>query len=115
MFSTQNTITTQNKLAIRDGFVEIPDAMRFRQTITVAAALALIPGSVVVKQTYATNKFDTLTTVQLMGPNYPILGDGPLVADELWLLLPANQDDKNPTPMDWYQILRNAAATTVVN
>lgn len=115
MFSTQSTITTQNKLAIRDGFVEIPDAMRFRQTITVAAALALVPGSMVVKQTYATMNFlGSQAQVQTMGPNYPILGDGPLVADELWFLLPANQDDKNPTPTDWYQVLRNAAATTVV-
>jgi hypothetical protein len=113
MFSTQNTITTQNKLAIRDGFVEIPDAMRFRTTITVAAALALIPGSSVVKQTYAHNK-DLGSTVQLMTSKYPFLGDGPNIADELWLLLPANQDDANPTPTDWYQVLRDAAATTIV-
>lgn len=114
MFSTHSTITTQNKLAIRDGFVEIPDVMRFRQTITVAAALALIPGSVVVKETYAAKNFHSLTHVQTMGANYPILGSGPLVADELWLLLPPNQDDADPTPTDWYQILRNAAAATIV-
>jgi hypothetical protein len=113
MFSTQSTITTQNKLAIRDGFVEIPDAMRFRQTITVAAALLLVPGSVVVKQTYAARNY-LGGAIQVMGPNYPILGDGPLVADQLWLLLPAYQDDKNPTPTDWYQVLRDAAATTIV-
>jgi hypothetical protein len=114
MFSTQNTITTQNMLAVRDGFVEIPDAMRFRQTMTVAAVLALIPGSTVVKLTYAHSK-DLGSTVQYMSTTFPILGTGLGITDELWILLPANQDDKNPTPTDWYQTLRDAAAITVVH
>lgn len=112
MFSIRNTITTQNRLAIRDGFVEIPDAMRFRQTVKVSAALAAVPGSSVVKLTYAHSK-DLESTVVVMSSSFPILGTGLGIADELWFQLPVTQDGTNQT--DWYQVLRDTAAATVVH
>lgn len=113
MFTVQGTITTQNKLAVRDGFVEIPDAMRFRQTLTVADVLALIPGSRVTKETFSWSN-EGNGALQYMSSTFPALGDGPSVTDELWILLPANTDNANPTPTDWYQVLRTAAAAKVV-
>lgn len=113
MFTTQGTITTQNKLAVRDGFVEIPDAMRFRQTLKISDVLGAIPGAKLMKETGTWNKWGT-GTIQYQSATFPILGSGPQVADELWILLPANQDDANPTPTDWYQVLRTLAATKTI-
>lgn len=88
MFSTQ--ISIQNKLAVRDGFVEIPDAMRFRQTLTKDEVLALIPGSVA--------KRETCTKY--------------IISDEEWIELPVYLTSAHQT--DWYQTLRTAAAAKIV-
>lgn len=113
MFSIQNTITTQNRLAIRDGFVEIPDAMRFRQKLTVEDALAVVPGATIAKLTFAHLNEDD-SNVVLVSDFYPFLGGGPSITDEWWFMLPKNLDNANPTPTDWYQVLRTAAAAKLV-
>lgn len=89
MFSTP--ISIQNKLVVRDGFVEIPDAMRFRQTLTEAEVLALIPGSV--------SKRETSTRY--------------IISDEKWIELPVY--DRSAHQPDYYQTLRTAAAAKIVN
>lgn len=111
MFSTQ--ISIQDKLAVRDGFVEIPDAMRFRQTLTVADVLAAIPGSKLAKETYSWPK--VVPPVVFTSTSFPALGTGLGVTDELWILLPAFDKSANPTSTDWYQVLRTAAAAKVVH
>ena len=90
MFSIQ--VSIQDKLAVRDGYVEVPDAMRFRQTLTKAAVLALIPGSVAKRESSTRYR----------------------ITDEEWIELPAFDKSANPTPTDWYQVLRTAAAAVVV-
>ena len=112
MFTTQGTITTQNKLAVRDGFVEIPDAMRFRQTLTVAEVLALIPGSRLAKETFSWPV--GTDPASFISSTFPALGTGVGVTDELWIHLPAYTVNTNPTPTDWYQVLRTAAAAKIV-
>lgn len=90
MFSTQ--ISIQNKLAVRDGFVEIPDAMRFRQALTRDEVLVLIPGSVAKRE--SSSKYR--------------------ISDEEWIELPAYDKAVDPTPTDWYQTLRTAAAAKTI-
>jgi len=85
MFSTP--INIQNKLAVRDGYVEIPDAMRYRQAVTVAQALAAIPGSVVKRESSTQYK----------------------LSDQKWIELPAYGRSASQT--DWYQTLRALAAS----
>lgn len=85
MFSTP--INIQNKLAVRDGYVEIPDAMRYRQAVTVAQALAAIPGSVRRRET--SSKY--------------------IISDQEWIELPAY--DRSASQTDWYQTLRTLAAS----
>ena len=113
MFTTQGVITTQNKLAVRDGFVEIPNSMKSRQKLTISEVLALVPGSKVAKETYSWPL--NVGSVGFMSTTFPILGTGLGVTDELWILLPANTDNQNPTPTDWYGVLRTAAEAKVVH
>ena len=86
-FST--TINIELKLAVINGFVEIPDGQRtLRTKLTPADVLDLIPGS---------------STTRLWDGNSRIV-------HQEWIVLP--QYDRSSTtrpPEDWYQILRDAA------
>lgn len=72
-----------HKLAVRNGFVEIPDDFVHRVSISVVLALSLIPGSVRKYQVGAKR-----------------------ITDQEWLELPAFDKADGPAS-DWYQILRN--------
>jgi len=83
-------INIQRKLAVINGFVEIPDGQRtLRTRLTVDDVLALIPGA-------------TASRIGL-APSQ--------IHDQQWIFLPEydRQADTQP-PADWFQILRDAAS-----
>lgn len=94
MFSTPISITY--KLAVRDGYVEVPDGIIYRYAVPVDSAhmvpftkvLTLIPGSTVTRESKNPSR----------------------ISDQLWVELPAFDRSQNPSPTDWYQTLRNAGA-----
>ena len=78
-------IDIQHKLAVRDGFVEIPDDPVHPATLTVDQVLTLIPGAVRRRQAFVASQ----------------------IIDQEWIELPAF--DRAATPdQDFYQILRDA-------
>lgn len=92
MFSTSISITY--KLAVRDGYVEVPDGLLYRYGVPVDSAhmvpfsqvLTLIPGSKVTRESKNPSR----------------------ISDELWVELPAFDRSQNPSPTDWYRTLRTA-------
>ena len=77
-------ITITRRLAIINGFVEIPDGQRrFRTSLTAADVLSLIPGSTLERE-------------------------GTMVGDQEFILLPAESRQAGPQ-LDYFQILRVAA------
>jgi hypothetical protein len=78
------SIDIVHKLAVRNGFVEIPDDFVHRVSIPVTLALSLIPGSVRKHQ----------------------VGVAKRIIDQEWIELPAFDKADGPA-QDWYQILRN--------
>jgi hypothetical protein len=95
MFSTPIGITY--KLAVRDGYVEVPDGLLYRYAVPVDSAhmvplsqvLTLIPGSKVTRESKNPSR----------------------ISDELWIELPSFDRSQNPSPTDWYQVLRAAGKT----
>lgn len=77
-------IDIQQKLAVRNGFVEIPDDLVHKTSITVEEALALIPGAVRRRQ----------------------VGVARLIHDQEWIELPVYDKADGPA-LDYYQILRD--------
>lgn len=92
MFSTPISITY--KLAVRDGYVEVPDGLLYRYAVPVDSAhmvalsqvLTLIPGSKVTRESKNPSR----------------------ISDQLWVELPAFDRSANPMTTDWYQTLRTA-------
>lgn len=91
MFSTPIGITY--KLAVRDGYVEVPDGLLYRYAlpvnknhISLADVFDLIPGSRVKYETNNPSK----------------------ISDQLWVELPAFDKSQRTSPTDWYQTLRTA-------
>lgn len=83
MFAT--TINIQHKLAVRNGFVEIPDMPITGSTkLTPEDVLSLIPGSVRRRQAFVASQ----------------------IVDQEWIELPAYE--RQADEPDYYQILRNA-------
>jgi len=79
-------IDIQHKLAVRDGFVEVPGLPTFYlTTLTVDEVLVLIPGSVRRRQVHTAKH----------------------IIDQEWIELPAFDKADGPTD-DYYQILRDA-------
>lgn len=94
MFSTPISITY--KLAVRDGYVEVPDGLLYRYAIPVdkshislADVLTLITGSKVVYETRNPSK----------------------ISDQLWVELPAFDKSNRTSPTDWYRTLRTAGSS----
>lgn len=94
MFST--TITITHKLAVRDGYVEVPGSEVYAYAVPVDRAhmvalsdvLTLIPGSKVRREAHAPSR----------------------IHDQLWVELPAY--DRSGSQTDWYATLRAAALTS---
>lgn len=84
MFTVQ--IDIQYKLAVRDGFVEIPDKPDFRSKLTPDDVLSLISGSVRKRQAHTPRQIN----------------------DQEWIELPAF-DKFDGASQDFYQIIRDAA------
>jgi hypothetical protein len=72
------------KLAVRNGFVEIPDDFVHRTSLTPEQVLALIPGSVRRREVLVARR----------------------IIDQEWIELPAFDKADGPA-QDYYQILRN--------
>ena len=79
-------IDIQHKLAVRNGYVEIPDDFVHRASLTVEQVLALIPGAVRKRQ----------------------VGVSQMIHDQEWIELPAFDKADGPAD-DYYQILRDNA------
>ncbi|MEM3097439.1 MAG: hypothetical protein QXU32_01800 [Nitrososphaerales archaeon] len=82
------SINIQYKLAVRNGFVEIPDQPKYSTKLTVDDVLALIPGSVRRRQVHTANR----------------------LIDQEWVELPAFDKADGPAS-DYYKTLRTAAAS----
>lgn len=80
-------INIQHKLAVRNGFVEIPDQPKYSTKLTVDDVLALIPGSVRKRQTHSAMQ----------------------IIDQEWIELP-DFERADGVASDYYQALREAAA-----
>lgn len=83
-------INIERKLAVINGFVEIPDGQRtLRTKLTPEDVVALIPGSRIIR-----------------------LGKAPSrIVDQEWVVLPAYERSSSPQPPDDYFAILRAAAS----
>ena len=81
----QTLINIERKLAVRNGFVEIPDGPLLRTSLTPEEVLSTIPGSKRIRIGLAPSR----------------------IVDQEWIILPAF-DRFDGAPEDFFEILRNA-------
>jgi hypothetical protein len=89
-------ITIRRRLAVINGFVEVPDGqLRFRTSLRPADVLAIIPAATYVRRS----------------PWNP--RQGVLQLDQQFIVLPDEGSTAGPA-MDYFELLRQAAATNPV-
>jgi len=98
-------IGIRRKLAVTNGFVDIPDGQRFLRTkLTALDVLGLIPGSTLIRMG-ARNS--SMASIQVLDPtSYNLRGSGRM-GERLYIQLP--EYDRLDGPVDWFTFLRAVA------
>lgn len=103
-FSTN--IDVERKLAVVNGFVEIPDGQRtLRTKLTPLDVLALIPGSTLVRL----SPDSPVGEIQILDPTAVSISGSSRQNNRLFVRLPTFDRLDGP-PEDWFSLLRTAAA-----
>jgi len=103
-FSTD--IGIERKLAVVNGFVEIPDGARTMRTkLTPLDVLALIPGSTLVRL----SPDSPVGEIQILDPTAVSISGSSRQNNRLFVKLP-NHDRLVGPPEDWFSLLRAAAS-----
>ena len=98
-------IDVERKLAVVNGFVEIPDGQRTLKTkLTPLDVLALIPGSSLVRL----SPHSLLPEIEVLDPTAVSISGGARQQNRLFVKLPAFNRLDGP-PEDWFATLRAAA------
>lgn len=100
-------IDIEKKLAVVNGFVEIPDGQRtLRTKLTPLDVLDLIPGSTLIRL----SPHSSVGEITIVDPTAVSISGGARQQNRLFVKLPAfNRLDGPPT--DWFAVLRAAAMT----
>lgn len=102
-FSVQ--INVERKLAVVNGFVEIPDGQQtLRTKLTPIDVLNLIPGSTLIRL----SPYSGITEIEVLDPTAVTISGGAREQNRLFVRLPAHDRMTGP-PEDWFAILRAAA------
>jgi hypothetical protein len=98
-------IDVERKLAVVNGFVEIPDGQRtLRTKLTPLDVLALIPGSTLIRL----SPHSAMTEIIVSDPTAVSISGGARQQNRLFVKLPAFDRLDGP-PEDWFATLRAAA------
>lgn len=103
-FSVQ--VNIERKLAVINGFVEIPDGHRtLRTTLTPLDVLHLIPGSTLIR----TSPYSPIEEIEVLDITAVSISGSARQQNRLFVKLPA-YDRLDGPPEDWFSILRAAAS-----
>jgi hypothetical protein len=99
-------IDIERKLAVVNGFVEIPDGQRtLRTKLTPLDVLDLIPGSTLIRL----SPHSSVDEITVLDPTAVSINGAARQQNRLFVKLPA-YDRLDGAPDDWFALLRTAAA-----
>lgn len=99
-------IDIEKKLAVVNGFVEIPDGQRtLRTKLTPLDVLSLIPGSTLIRL----SPHSSVSEITVLDPTAVTISGAAREQNRLFVKLPA-YDRLAGFPQDWFALLRTAAA-----